>query len=121
MADNYLSFSTMIPSETEEQQKYLLERLDDETVCQATPDDNWSVWVYTEEFGDVERLADIVCDFQRNFYTMAAKPWVATFAETCSKPRLDEFSGGAVVCYKGEQHWMNAGSWASEKVKELTG
>lgn len=34
---------------------------------------------------------------------------------TCSKPRLDAFGGGAVVCYKGNAKWMNTATWVDKE------
>lgn len=124
MADNYLQFSTIVPCETEEQQTWLMERLvaqEDEYICEFSRDDadrRFDVWVYADEGGQVEYLADIVCEFQTRF--SIDKPWSLEFAETCSKPRLDEFSGGAVVCCNGAAYWMHTTQWVEEKIKELT-
>jgi hypothetical protein len=38
---------------------------------------------------------------------------------TCSKPRLDAFGGGAVVCYKGNAKWMNTATWVDKEVAKI--
>jgi len=131
LANNYLLFSTLIHCATEEQQDWLVAKLEaqeDEYVCEfmrqkdVEPDADerkFDVWVYTDESGEIDLLADIVCEFQKQFDL--TEPWTLTYAETCSKPRLDEFCGGTIVCYKGEAYYMHAFEWAERKIKELTG
>lgn len=143
MADNYLLFSTMVPCKTKEEQQWLAaalrESVDEDGEKRAPcewllayepgkepgPDPAlgswavWGVWVYTDEYGDVDRLADIVCRWQDQFDI--DEPWSLEYAETCSKPRLDEFCGGAVVCYRGEAHFMHTGLWQADLKKELCG
>ena len=43
------------------------------------------------------------------------------WAETCSKPRIGEFGGGAFVVSKEGSHYMNTGTWACKKIREVQG
>jgi hypothetical protein len=58
--------------------------------------DNWGrhLWVYAEEYGDLELLAHLVQQFLKRFRTQDS--WTLGYACTCSKPRVGEFGGGAV-------------------------
>ena len=51
------------------------------------------LWVYTDEGGDPDRVAHLVQKFLRQFRPHEC--WSLTYATTCSKLRLGEFSGGA--------------------------
>ena len=53
-----------------------------------------NLWLYAEEGGDPLRVAHLVQKFLRKFRTDQC--WSLTYATTCSKLRLGEFSGGAV-------------------------
>lgn len=127
MANNYLQFSTSIPTPKEHRQA-LLDAIDkfeqDEClgVCvseEESGEEELIVW--SEESGDIEGLAKIVAQWQKdNNITKPWTCWKCFYAETCDKPRLDEFSGGAVVVFQGKQYWMNAGDWAETKAKEIT-
>jgi hypothetical protein len=52
------------------------------------------LWVYADEGGDPDRVAHLVQKFLRQF--RPHEWWSLTYATTCSKLRLGEFSGGAV-------------------------
>ena len=62
------------------------------------------VWAYAEEYGDPERLAGIVATYQQQFDRQDG--WVLSWAQTCSKMRLDEFTGGAVAVCRGTTHFV---------------
>ncbi len=126
MADNYLQFSEEITNLTEAEEKWWRDKLaelksynemDDPTEEQEylgycynyfriapkrrlEPVEGggefvlYAIWVISEESGDIELVADIVQEFLK-----AHRPneyWTATWACTCSKPRIGEFSGGGV-------------------------
>jgi hypothetical protein len=42
------------------------------------------------------------------------------WADICSKPRPDEFGGGAVVFSRNGEKWMNSYQWAEKMVTALT-
>jgi hypothetical protein len=116
----------MIPCATPEQKLRLLAALeeldntDEGPACLYDEDSAEGVWAYTEEWGDVERLVEVVAAWQTSCHV--ADPWILTWAETCDKPRLDEFSGGAVAVFKGECHWVVPGQecieWIAEQRKK---
>ncbi len=51
-------------------------------------------WFYAEEAGRPGNVAELVQEFLAKFDPESA--WTTTYAETCDKMRLGEFSGGAV-------------------------
>ena len=54
-----------------------------------------SLWVYAEEYGNIEILGRIVQSFFRKFRPDGF--FSLTWADTCSKMRVDEFGGGAMI------------------------
>lgn len=70
------------------------------------------IWLHADESGDIERVAELVCEFQKRF--AAEQPWTLEYAVWCSKPRIGEFGGGAVFCHRGEATFMNSGAWTAE-------
>ena len=62
------------------------------------------VWVGSEDSGDVDYTADLVQAFLRRFELdlVVAFQW----ANTCSKPRLDAFGGGAAVISRRNMDWF---------------
>lgn len=121
MANNYMQFSAMGPARTHRQADWLerkLQELEDDAgpVCQFEREGN-NLWLYSEELFNPEALAAAVCEFQRRF--RAAAPWSFEWAETCSRPCLNEFGGGACVCYRGKAHWLNTGRWVLQMTDRL--
>jgi len=125
MANNYTEFSEMIPCKSKEQQDWLMRELaeavkDDDGAmyppCEFTPDGK-DVWVYAEDSGDLDVLADVVATFQNVFGV--EEPWTLTWAGTCSKPRLGNFGGGGLVAYRGKVSWQDAWDWCAAEVQRL--
>ena len=118
MADYYLQFSETLDAINPDEEKWLHEQLaaDPHTDCPAflldygdrDPDDpgygfEWSfhgegeerhLWVHADDHGDVDRLAHLVQKFLKAF--RPGECWSLNYANTCSKPRVDGFGGGAV-------------------------
>lgn len=78
--------------------------------------DGLSLWVCSEEGGDLGAVATLVAHYQRTFGIK--QPWGATGCGSCSKPRIGEFGGYACVVHLGEQQWINTWDWVREKLKE---
>lgn len=66
------------------------------------PDAGWGryMWLYSEENADLERVGHFVQKFLRQFRPNVC--WSVTYAETCSRPRVGEFGGGAVFVTAAE-------------------
>ena len=124
MADNYLQFSVMIPCDTKEQKQWLAAKFDEQAesddgpVCQYNIESD-GVWAYAEEYGDPERLAEIVAAYQQQFDRQDG--WILTWSQTCSKMRLDEFAGGAVAVYRGMTHFVAPDDIAVEWIQQQKG
>ena len=57
------------------------------------------IWIHGDECGDIE-VAIVVIETIQTVLQLDT-PHVFSWAYTCSKPRLDEFGGGAVQCRRG--------------------
>jgi hypothetical protein len=64
------------------------------------------LWIYADECGDLERIAHLVQKFLKQFRPNEC--WVLTYSETCSRPRVGEFGGGAMFVTAGDIKWQNA-------------
>lgn len=114
MANYYTQFSVHIPYKTEAQRLWLLAKIEalneseDGSPCsfEDAPSDH-HVWAYTDESGDPERVADLVAAFQTQF--QLDTPWIIEWANTCGKPRLDAFGGGAIAVYRGRTKAFSPG------------
>ena len=68
-----------------------------------------SLWLFSEEFGRVDRVAHLVQKFLRQF--RPDRCWSLTWALTCSKLRLGEFSGGAMFVTASEIKGLDSHSF----------
>ena len=128
MAQNYQQFSTTVDYTTEEQRQWLSVELSKENEDGYTPNEYQDCkkendpigyfWVYAEESGDIERLAEIVSDYQQKFNLLGE--WILRWACWCSKLRVDEFSGGAVAVYKGKVKWIDPYTIARKWIDKQT-
>lgn len=76
-------------------------------------DPEWGdhLWIYTEESGDPHQVAVLVRRFLRKFRPDDC--FILSYAETCSKPRVGEFSGGAFFVTAENIRSISAGDWAA--------
>jgi hypothetical protein len=128
MADNYTQFSTMIENLTESERawcvKYLEElaaRSDEEIQEQGDCGialESEGLWLYAEEYGDVEFAALVIQEFLKN--CRPDKCFGFEWANTCSKPRIDEFSGGGVFITATDMKWFNPTLMISEAIHNFT-
>lgn len=85
-------------------------------------DNGESLWAYAEECGNLDALAEVL-QVLLNHEAIAGnhdKGVLITWANTCSKMRPDEFSGGAMLVTKNAVYWQpDAYRWANE-VEEYT-
>jgi hypothetical protein len=82
-------------------------------------DDNSGVYVYAEDFGNIEVAATIFQAFLKKF-----RPddyFKIQWANTCSKPRAGEFGGGAVFITASNIVWHSTGSWVSNQISSFKG
>ena len=71
---------------------------------------------YTTEYGDLTEMVHMLEEFVRLF---KHKPIAIQWADTCSKPRPDSFSGGAAIVTDKGTHWFTTGQWIDETLKGL--
>jgi hypothetical protein len=153
MANNYTQFAEVIKHLTDEEMAWLRNELvdiddmtDDEHeawleenkgylgTTDLWPDfghelvDNDRVWgnylyVYSEERGSVEQVAELLCNLLAEFDSDRACK--VEWADTCSKPRPDNFGGGAAFITAEGIEWFSTGKWLHEMTeaheKEATG
>ena len=124
MANNYTSFSFQVKCPSNEAANTLedslasamdsceRERLGDEDrgldLDHAEAEDD-TVWIASEEGTDLEFLADVLQDYLQNNDPEGSVGF--TWAETCSKLRVDEFGGGAVFITAEDQVWLSTSHW----------
>ena len=131
MADYYQQFSESILALTKDEQAWVRGVLttndDPETTkttlkengidCQAIeypeywPDFQWVIdadglWLYSDEHGDLEQVAEFVRAFLARFRPNQC--WSLTWSSTCSKPRIGEFGGGALFVTAKQVRFQNA-------------
>lgn len=75
-----------------------------------------TVWLYSEEGGDVERLASFVRAFLHRF--RPDESFSLTWSETCSKLRRGEFGGGAVFVTANAVQIWSAHSWVQQQERQ---
>jgi hypothetical protein len=73
--------------------------------------DHWGrhLWIYADEGGDLDRVAHLVQKFLKTF--RISECWSLTWSESCSKPRVGEFGGGALFVTAGEVKWQSSCSF----------
>ena len=131
MANNYTSFSAMLPLKTAEEREWVEKTLkqfqamfDEEDGEYPKWMEVWKefgylgfdatmeaegLWIGTEESGVVDFVAEFVRAFLREFHP--DKFWKMTWACTCSRPCIDEFDGGALMVTADTISFMNSDRW----------
>lgn len=120
MANNYLQFSVELKIDPQHQEKIK------QIITNQPNGDDWpcevsfeicnerkSIILYAEEYGNPEQAADLIYQLIQKELVKYSKYILLTWAETCSKPRPDEFCGGAFMIHKDGIEWMPPPSiWA---------
>lgn len=73
------------------------------------------MWMHGYE-PNLEALAGVIAELQEDL--QLDSPWGFQYSNSCSKPRLDAYGGGACFIHRGEQEWFNTGRWLDEKMTE---
>jgi hypothetical protein len=128
MANNYTLFSEVLPNLTDEEAQWLKEQLetgleDSGVLHQFDTDDEpdgWGryLWLYADESADLEQVAIFVQKFLRQF--RPDQYWSLTFATTCSKPRVGEFSGGALFVTANDIKWQGSHAFIEAESKAFS-
>ena len=115
MANNYCQGSAMlkIPSEKRNQASSIVERVKEELekehdwVGFTAEMESDGLWIYEEEFLEVDHVETLVSALQDELEL--DEPFIMSWAYTCSKMRLDQFGGGAILIQRGhETKWVDA-------------
>jgi len=72
-----------------------------------------SLWLYADTHGNPEHVAWLVQKFLKRF--RADQCWSLTYAGTCSKPCVGEFSGGGVFVTANAIEWQNADDFVEQQ------
>jgi hypothetical protein len=117
MADHYRQFSELIEAITPQERAWIRQVLDCQddvsTVLKesgirasAVEPDGWpgfqwqledhepDLWLYSEDSGNVEHVGEFVRAFLARFRPKAC--WSMTWSDSCSKPRVGEFTGAGL-------------------------
>jgi hypothetical protein len=134
VADNYLQFSEQLPISSKREEAWLRAVLKDGEDRKGRPhpdalwDEDWgvgfswkiegskeerSLWIYAEESGNVEKVADMVVAFLRKFRPEGS--FALGWSETCSKPRFGEFGGGAMFVTAKGAEFLSSINWLHQK------
>ena len=78
------------------------------------------LFIYSEDNGDVESAALYLQVLLRcELVVEPDQPIILTWANTCNKPRPDEFSGGICVITKSKIYWHNAEEWVNSIKQQI--
>ena len=124
MADNYMQSSSFlnVPPEHLEQAKEIIERvgraieITEEYVGAKTVVREGGVWFTEEESITMEHAVDIAQALIDELPCFdETTRFVMSYCYYCSKPRIDEFGGGAVLLRKNKQPaWFDAANLAEQ-------
>lgn len=140
MTNNYTQFSVLLPLPDGDNNRQMVDewyhsklaeydRWFDEELEKGTEDYeenpldgfDWKlsdgcVWVYAGECGDVEKAAVFI---QKYLVDMGIDGGILmTWANTCSKMRVNEFDGGAAVITKDNIHWQTTNTLVEYATKQ---
>ena len=117
MANNYTQFSAFlqVPADKMDLARIVIEREtgrlyedDDDGYCGTKAElESGGVWFHEEESGTPEHVEMIARALVEEL--KIEEPFVCSWAYTCSKPRIDEFGGGAFLVRRGKPTlWCDA-------------
>ncbi len=75
--------------------------------------DGPDLWCYTEGGGSVEALAAFLESFLKRWRPKDGIGF--SWADSCSKPHVNSFSGGACWVTVEETHWLTATDWLAKR------
>ena len=131
MADYFTQFSTMLTTESHEKAIQISALFD--TFCEARMEaeesigfevfvQNNDLWLYSDDAGSPE---DVIMFFETHAKDMGLTGYLGfEWANTCSKPRLDAFGGGACIINlaTGEcVESLNTNNWLADTMKRVSG
>jgi hypothetical protein len=75
------------------------------------------LWIHSDESGNVEDVCIFVAYVQKRLDL--DEPFVLSWANMCDRPRLDAFSGGAVVIHRGKTSCNETWQWIDKQLKKI--
>ena len=75
------------------------------------------LWLFADTYGDPAHVAWLIQKFLKQF--RPGQCWSLTYANTCSKPRVGEFSGGAVFVTANEIKQQAASDFIEQERAEF--
>jgi hypothetical protein len=123
MADHYLQFSTYLCFANEVQKDWLTRRI--EHLKEVNVEEygglgfeyefeEGRLWIYANINGVPEAVELLVAPFMRIFHIDGT--FTLTWANTCSKPRTDEFSGGAFAITAKKIAWVGDARYLAHRL-----
>ena len=82
------------------------------------PDDGRYLWIYSDDYGNIDQVGHFIQQFLKRFRPNNC--WSLTYACTCSKPRVGQFGGGAVIVTGSDIIWHDAHVIAEQVTGELS-
>jgi hypothetical protein len=145
MADNYVQFSEIIAELTQAEFAWLtkvltievdelspeeIEELAKETGLHSSDlewgyppfayqfqDNSTNLWIYSEEHVNIDNMGALLHTFMEKFKREGFIK--ITWSETCSRPRVGEFGGGALVITAKKWDFMHTSTMAENLAREL--
>ena len=132
MADNYVQFSEQITKLTTVEKNWLENRLTElEEIAEndeafgclgfnyefSGVGDNFALWFYSDEWAEFTYLEQLIKEFLTKF--RPTETFSITWAATCSKPRIGEFGGGAMVISAADAQWLDVHMWAENQAASM--
>ena len=74
------------------------------------------LWLHADTYGEPAHVAWLIQKFLKRF--RPDQCWSLTYANTCSKPRVGEFSGGAVFVTANEIKFQDASDFVEQQRAE---
>ena len=112
MANNYCEFSSELELHNDAEKEWWINALGKGLDYEFGYEINFNkIWFYGREFGNPEKVAYLVYRFFETNRSNGNDCFVITYANYCSKLRVDEFDGGTIVatkegigcCWPGDQ------------------
>ncbi len=131
MADYYTQYSFEINNLTPKEESWLereIEKRYDEDFLVLLPESSFGtgldgsrcLWFHEDVGGsEIDILAEMLQDFLKEFRSDLSISF--SWASTCSKPRVDSFSGGAVFITSEDIVYMSTEGWIVKQEVRKTG
>jgi len=75
------------------------------------------LWFHHDECANIDVCVELIQATLKKFDLSIAIGF--EWANTCSKPRVDAYGGGAVVVTKNDSKYVNTGSWVSQTIQDM--